>query len=162
MDYWKFTFKDFDESGLMVAFLSQYPFDSFEESPREVSAYLPAKEDITSIEIQLELLKTSWHFIFEKALIPFQNWNKKWEDNFTPILVDDFCCIRADFHELPIEVEYELLINPKMAFGTGHHETTRLMIRSMRNVDFSNKKVLDYGCGTGILAFLSEKWKQQQ
>ncbi len=157
MDYWKFTCKDFEDSGLMVAFLSQYPFDSFEESPTQVSAYLPQNEDEKAIEIQLDLLKTSWHFNFDKELIPFQNWNKKWEDNFTPILVDDFCCIRADFHESPAKVEHELLINPKMAFGTGHHETTRLVIRSMKNIHFSNKKVLDYGCGTGVLAFLAEK-----
>ena len=157
MDYWKFTCHDFEDAGLMVAFLSQYPFDSFEESATEVSAYLPIKEDVTGIEIQLELLKTSWHFRFDKQLIPFQNWNKKWEENFTPIVVDDFCCIRADFHETPVKVEHELVINPKMAFGTGHHETTRLVIKSMRNINFKNKKVLDYGCGTGILAFLAEK-----
>ncbi len=157
MDYWKFECTDFDDSGLMVAFLAQYPFDSFEESPMKVSAFLPAKEDVAAIEVQLDLLKASWSFKFEKVLIPYQNWNKKWEDNFTPILVDDFCCIRADFHELPAEVQHEIIINPKMAFGTGHHETTRLMIRAMKNLNFEGKKVFDYGSGTGILSFLAEK-----
>jgi len=157
MDYWKFECTDFEDSGLMVAFLGQYPFDSFEESPMKVTAYLSGKEDVESIEVQLELLKASWNFHFEKVLIPHQNWNKKWEDNFTPILVDDFCCIRADFHELPRKVKHEIIINPKMAFGTGHHETTRLMIRAMKSLDFKDKTVFDFGFGTGILAFLSEK-----
>ena len=157
MDYWKFECTDFDDSGLMVAFLSQYPFDSFEESPMKVSAYLPVNENVETIEVQLELLKASWNFKFDKQLIPHQNWNKSWEDNFTPIMVDDFCCIRADFHELPSPVEHELIINPKMAFGTGHHETTRLVVRAMRNHDFKGKSVLDYGTGTGVLSFLAEK-----
>jgi len=157
MDYWKFEYTDFDDSGLMVAFLSQYPFDSFEESPMKVCAYLPGKEDVAAIERQMELLKAAWGFKFEKQLIPYQNWNKNWEDNFTPIVVDDFCCIRANFHEVPSPVKHELIINPKMAFGTGHHETTRLMVRAMKKYDFAGKKVLDYGTGTGVLAFLAEK-----
>ncbi|MEM6966395.1 MAG: 50S ribosomal protein L11 methyltransferase, partial [Bacteroidota bacterium] len=93
-------------------------------------------------------------FFYQKKLIKYQNWNAIWESNFKPIVVGTFCGIRADFHSPLTEVQHEIIINPKMAFGTGHHETTWMMIAAMKKLDFSEKKILDYGCGTGILAIL--------
>ncbi|MFQ5448219.1 MAG: 50S ribosomal protein L11 methyltransferase, partial [Saprospiraceae bacterium] len=92
-----------------------------------------------------------------KNLVPGQNWNSLWESNFEPVIVGDFCGIRADFHPPLQYVSHELVINPKMAFGTGHHETTFMVIEHMRNIDFCGKKVLDFGCGTGVLAILASK-----
>ena len=92
-----------------------------------------------------------------KTLIPYQNWNAVWEANFQPIVVDDFCAIRASFHAPLPDVRFDLVIDPKMAFGTGHHETTYMMIELMQTLDFAHKKVFDFGCGTGILAILAAK-----
>lgn len=86
-----------------------------------------------------------------------RNWNKAWEASFHAVEISDFCRIRADFHESKQQFKHEILINPEMAFGTGHHETTYLMIKSMESIDFRNKRVLDFGSGTGILAILASK-----
>ena len=83
------------------------------------------------------------------------NWNEEWEKNFNPIVVDDVCSVRAPFHEKP-NTEYDIIIEPKMSFGTGHHETTHMMIQHILKNDFTNKSVLDMGCGTGVLAILAE------
>jgi ribosomal protein L11 methyltransferase len=89
--------------------------------------------------------------------IPFQNWNEKWESEFEPIYINNFCCVRAPFHDTPAQVKHDIIIEPKMAFGTGHHATTYLMIKTMKDLNIDNKRVLDYGTGTGILAILAEQ-----
>ena len=88
-------------------------------------------------------------------MIPETNWNASWESNFPPIIMDDFCSIRADFHPRPENVTFDILITPKMSFGTGHHATTSMMIQFMKELNFQNKRVFDYGTGTGILAILA-------
>ncbi|MBC7776104.1 MAG: 50S ribosomal protein L11 methyltransferase, partial [Phycisphaerae bacterium] len=93
----------------------------------------------------------------QKELVLGQNWNELWESNFQPVVVGDFCAVRADFHEPIKSVKWELVINPKMAFGTGHHETTWQCIAAIEHLPLSGAKVLDYGCGTGILAILAAK-----
>jgi ribosomal protein L11 methyltransferase len=87
--------------------------------------------------------------------VPQTNWNEEWEKNFEPIQVDDLVSIRAPFHENP-NLKYDIVIEPKMSFGTGHHETTHMMVRHLLQLDLENKKVLDMGCGTGILAIFAE------
>ncbi len=94
---------------------------------------------------------------FQVAEIPEQNWNELWESNFEPVTVDDFVSIRADFHPRDTQVKHEIIINPKMSFGTGHHATTYLMVREMGFLDFQDKTVFDFGTGTGILAILAMK-----
>jgi ribosomal protein L11 methyltransferase len=94
---------------------------------------------------------------FQVAEIPEQNWNELWESNFEPVTVDDFVSIRADFHPRDSKVKHEIIINPKMSFGTGHHATTYLMVREMGFLDFQGKTVFDFGTGTGILAILAMK-----
>lgn len=84
------------------------------------------------------------------------NWNEEWEKNFQPILVEDSCCVRAPFHPAT-DVKYDIVIEPKMSFGTGHHATTHMMIQFLLNNDFEGKRVLDMGCGTGVLAIVAEK-----
>ncbi len=156
MNYYKYTFAVNEEKReILLALIGEFAFDTFEETTETISAYVPEKSDTEIDPKALEKLKQFVDFDYEKTFIPYQNWNDVWESNFQPILVDNFCGIRADFHPNFDKVDYELLINPQMAFGTGHHETTFMMIQAMQPLDFSRKKVLDYGCGTGILAILA-------
>ncbi len=157
MDYHRFTFST-KEPELLLAFIQDLPFDSFEVEENILQAYIPSKNHSEKIQQALDSLKEQMTFTYQHTLIPYQNWNAVWESNFSPIRVQDFCGIRADFHP-PFDppVTHEIHIQPKMAFGTGHHATTWMMIDQMANLDFKGKKVLDYGCGTGILAILAEK-----
>jgi ribosomal protein L11 methyltransferase len=146
-----------EKNDIIIALLSDLPFDTFEETPKGVKAFIPENDWNADVETQLTELSEDFDFSFEKTFIPYQNWNVIWESNFQPIQVDDFVGLRADFHPPTEGVVFDLVINPKMAFGTGHHETTYMVMQLMRDVDFVGKKVLDYGCGTGILAILASK-----
>ena len=117
----------------------------------------PESADLQELENQLVKLQKKRKFTWKKTFHPSQNWNKIWESNFDPVVVEDWVGVRADFHEPIKNVVHELVINPKMAFGTGHHETTWMCLNAMRGLDFKGKKVLDYGCGSGILAILASK-----
>jgi ribosomal protein L11 methyltransferase len=151
--------KEYTEERLeiLTAVLGELPFDTFEETDKGLKAYIPEKDLTQDVDNELIALSTQFDFSFEKTFIPYQNWNSVWESNFQPIQVDDFVAVRADFHPNTEGVEFDLIVNPKMAFGTGHHETTYMMLQHMRSIDFKGKKVLDYGCGTGILAILAAK-----
>ncbi|MFT4758566.1 MAG: ribosomal protein L11 methyltransferase [Paraglaciecola sp.] len=158
MDYFQLkTTCDTEITDILIALFSQFPFNTFEENETGFSAYLPEKEWTDEIEKGIIGLKNSFDFRVEKNHIPYQNWNAIWEANFQPILVRDFCGIRADFHPPLEEVKHEIVINPKMAFGTGHHETTYMVMSLMESMDFQDKMVFDYGCGTGILAILASQ-----
>ncbi|MFT5165895.1 MAG: ribosomal protein L11 methyltransferase [Saprospiraceae bacterium] len=163
MDYYKYQIICSPElAEILIAFLSEQPFDTFEETASGLDAFIAVAEDSEAVEVAMAALSTQFNFQFEKELIKAQNWNKIWESNFQPIIVGDFCGIRADFHQLDKEVQHEIIINPKMAFGTGHHATTFMVIEHMKDLDFKNREVLDYGCGTGILAILAAKLGARQ
>ncbi len=158
MDYWKYILRaNHETSEILVAYLSDAPFDTFEETENGLNAYLPALAGQSEAERQLLDLQKQFDFVWEKKFLPSQNWNEIWESNFPPVVVNDFCAVRADFHEPIPGVKHELVINPKMAFGTGHHETTWQCIAAMEHLPISGKKVLDFGCGTGVLAILASK-----
>ena len=135
MDYWKYDLQTSPETAeILLAFLGDAPFDTFEETGSGLYAYLPAEADQALAEAVLAELSEQFAFVWEKTFIPGQNWNEIWESNFHPVVVNDFCAVRADFHA-PIEgVRHELVINPKMAFGTGHHETTWQCIAAMEHL----------------------------
>ena len=95
--------------------------------------------------------------LFSQEIIEPRNWNEQWEQHFDPVIIEDFCAIRAHFHSPVTTVQHEIIITPKMSFGTGHHPTTWLMVTGLRDVNPAGKSVLDFGTGTGILAILSEK-----
>lgn len=141
-------------SEILVAKLSELGMESFEETEDALISYVP-EDSFNRVEVEKFLRLMVVNFEVEKILD--QNWNKKWEDGFRFIDVDGKVLIRAEFHEAEKEYQYVLNINPKMAFGTGHHQTTRLMIRQMLNMDFNEKTVLDFGTGTGVLSILAEK-----
>lgn len=158
MDYYKYKILCKAEvSEILIAFLGELPFDTFQEAENGLDAFVPDKLHSENIYKAVEELSQQFDFQFEKEFIKAQNWNKVWESNFQPIIVDDFCGIRANFHEPINQVKHEIVLDPKMAFGTGHHETTHMMIQQMESLDFKDKKVFDYGCGTGILAILAAK-----
>jgi ribosomal protein L11 methyltransferase len=142
---------------VMVAQMGLLGFESFVDTPSGFRAYIPQtdfqEKDFLQIEIfDIQGLKIEWQ---TKVIAP-ENWNRQWEENFSPIRVRDRCLVRADFHP-PEEAEYELVITPKMSFGTGHHETTQLMISFLLDLDCYDKKVMDMGTGTGVLAIMAEK-----
>lgn len=141
---------------ILIAELGETPFESFIETEDGISAYIQKQywaEDILN-DIQIldsEEFKIS--YTFEE--IEQVNWNEEWEKNFEPIEVDNTCYVRAPFHEKK-DVKYDIVIEPKMSFGTGHHETTFMMIQHLLDMELEGKKTLDMGCGTAILAILAE------
>lgn len=142
---------------LIYHVLENEPYDYFEDEENGLSCYIPSdsfsEENLTSA---LDKLKDEFTCSFAVIHHPDQNWNAEWESNFHPIEVEDKLFIRAPFHQ-PHSRLPEVIILPQMSFGTGHHETTWLMVRAMHNLDIKNKSVLDMGCGTGILAILASK-----
>lgn len=155
MNYYKISITTkIEKQGLIIALLSHNGFDGFEEDEFGIKTYIQ-EEDFNAN--QLNNLAQEFGFNYKKKLIPNQNWNAIWEANFQPIRINNFCAIRADFHAPLPDVKHEIVINPKMAFGTGHHETTHMMMETMEGIDFQAKKVFDFGCGTGILAILANK-----
>lgn len=142
---------------ILIAELGVLGFESFFETPDGVSAYIQKSQWTPTILNEVHILSSSdFDVSFSKEEIEQINWNAEWESNFNPIVVDQRCVIRAPFHEA-FDLEYEVVIEPKMSFGTGHHETTYMMIQHMLDTDFNNKTVLDMGCGTGVLAILAEQ-----
>jgi ribosomal protein L11 methyltransferase len=137
---------------ILISSLSELGATGFEQQDNILLAYFP-ELDFNSYEVN-KILKPYPHSL---ETIEEQNWNHVWESNFQPVVVDDFCAIRADFHEPILNVEHEIIITPKMSFGTGHHATTYMMVSQMRNMDLTGKSVFDFGTGTGILAILAEK-----
>ena len=141
---------------ILIAELGYGGFESFVETENGVTAYIQKEEWNSDILDDVQILKSDEFkisYIFNE--IEQTNWNEEWEKNFPPIVVDDVCTVRAPFHDVP-KTKYDIIIEPKMSFGTGHHETTHMMIQHILNNDFSNKSVLDMGCGTGVLAILAE------
>ena len=143
-----------EQSDLLIAQLSEIGFDGFEEEENSLKAFIPAND---FIETAVKEIAASHNLSFTETTIEETNWNAVWESNFQPVVVDDFVGIRANFHEPITGVEHEIVITPKMSFGTGHHATTFMMIQQMQKIDFANKSVFDFGTGTGILAILAEK-----
>ncbi|WP_339651982.1 50S ribosomal protein L11 methyltransferase [uncultured Maribacter sp.] len=142
-------------SDILIAELGEAGFESFVEEEDEVLAYIQKADWSEDILENLEILQNPrYKFIYNYKEIEQENWNATWEQNFKPIIVDDVCMIRAPFHE-PIGVEYDIIIEPKMSFGTGHHETTHMMLQHILQLNVKNKTVLDMGSGTGVLAILT-------
>lgn len=142
---------------ILMAELAQFKFDSFEETAQGLNAYIPSSyyniEDVKSIQI---MDSKEFYIKFDSEIMPDQNWNEIWEKHyFNPIIIDNKCVIKSPFHTNIPDAEYTIIIEPKMAFGTGHHETTGLMVKHILEMDILDKSVLDMGCGTGILGILT-------
>ncbi len=150
----RFAEPDVEKREILMAGLAEAGFESFEEEPESLVAYIP--EAYYTEDLLAEVAEIFKGAPEVQAIAP-QNWNADWEAGFEPVRVDGFCTIRAGFHAADTSVPYEIIITPKMSFGTGHHATTRLMIQQMKGTDFSGKDVLDFGTGTGVLAILAQK-----
>jgi ribosomal protein L11 methyltransferase len=136
-------------------------FDAFKENLNILSSYIPS---INYNEKKLQDLFDNYSaFVVSFKLInhPYENWNKKWESSFQPIQINENCLVRASFHK-PSNKKYDIIINPEMSFGTGHHETTRLIAKDLFKQDLKNKTILDFGSGTAILSILAEKLGAKQ
>ena len=142
---------------ILIAELGEAGFESFVETDSGVLAYILKSEWKEGVLDDLFILESpDFEISWTSKEIEQQNWNAEWEKNFHPIKVGDKCMVRAPFHEA-IDVEYDIVIEPKMSFGTGHHETTHMMLEHILENDFDGKSVLDMGCGTGVLAILAKK-----
>jgi ribosomal protein L11 methyltransferase len=143
-----------EQKDILVALLAEEGYEGFAEERFLLKAFIPSTD---FDEPRLIEILNQYQLGYALEEIRQRNWNAEWEAGFQPVLVDDFCSIRADFHPIQDHTVFDIIITPKMSFGTGHHATTYLMVESMRNISFEGKKVLDFGTGTGILAILADK-----
>lgn len=142
------------QSEILIAELSEINFHGFEEAENSLFAFIDEKH---FNEDELKSILSSNDVIYKKTIIEETNWNAQWESDFQPIIIDDFIAVRAAFHQPILSVQHEIIITPKMSFGTGHHATTYLMLQQMESQPFTGKTVLDFGTGTGVLAILAKK-----
>ena len=142
-------------SEILIAELAEVGFDSFVDTPTGIKAYIPKDSWNEQILEDIYLLENPEFTIsYQITEIEQVNWNEEWEKNFSPIVVEDLCTVRANFHPA-LNTPYDIVITPKMSFGTGHHETTYMMLQQLLSLSLESMKVLDMGCGTGILAIMA-------
>lgn len=156
MDYIKITFADLqpEQKEILIAQLADAGYEGFEEADNSLDAFINKKDFDKSL---LNEISYKYQTPFTTEKIAATNWNKIWESNFEPVIIEDYVAIRADFHKPVTNTKFEIVITPKMSFGTGHHATTYMMISLMKEINFNGKPVLDFGTGTGILAIVAEK-----
>ena len=156
MDYIKITFADLqpEQKEILIAQLADAGYEGFEEKDNSLHAFINNKNFDALI---LNEISFKYQTPYTSEKIAETNWNQVWESNFEPVIVNDYVAIRADFHKPISNTKFEIVITPKMSFGTGHHATTYMMIELMKEIDLKGKSVLDFGTGTGILAILAEK-----
>ena len=143
---------DFQE--VLIALMGEMGYEGFEQEDDRLLAFAT---EAAFDEAALGELLGAHGLSYTLQQIEERNWNAEWEANFQPVVVEGFCAIRAHFHPPMPEVEHELIITPKMSFGTGHHATTYMMLHAMRGIGLKGKRVLDFGTGTGVLAILAER-----
>ncbi|MCX7985847.1 MAG: 50S ribosomal protein L11 methyltransferase [Bacteroidales bacterium] len=161
MDYTEFSFTiepyEKEVAEILIALLSEAGFDGFVENSNGFAAYTSLKNALSRVEQCIARIRTTADIHFTFKPVERQNWNALWESSFSPIIVDDTLAVIAPFHQLNNTFPYQIVIEPKMSFGTGHHETTYMMLQLILQTDCNDKDVLDMGCGTGILSILASK-----
>ena len=149
---------DPDFAEILMAEIAEAGFDTFMETGQGFEAYTEEnKVDNAQLEAIKEKYRKVQPLIFFQDKIKKRNWNEEWEKNVDPVIVADQCLIRAEFHKIKRKYPYEIIITPKMSFGTGHHQTTHLMVQAQLQIDHKGKIVMDAGCGTAILSILAAK-----
>ncbi|MBS1564564.1 MAG: 50S ribosomal protein L11 methyltransferase, partial [Bacteroidetes bacterium] len=138
----------------LIAQLSVRGFEGFEEERTQVRAFIP-EQDLDAEE--LAAFAREQGLQYSLARVENRNWNAEWEANFQPVIIGQFCAVRAGFHPPVPGVKHDIIITPKMSFGTGHHATTYMMVQAMEMLDFRDRQVFDFGTGTGVLAILAEQ-----
>ena len=160
MIYLEISFPPFiseDAKSLLTALLLKVGFESFTEEDQILLAYIPSNIFTESLIKDKTFFKDHPEITFKVKTLEDKNWNQEWESNYQPVTIAGKCHVRAPFHPSVPGMAYEIVIEPKMAFGTAHHETTRLMAGWLMELNVTEKEVLDMGCGTGILAILANK-----
>jgi ribosomal protein L11 methyltransferase len=153
-----FTSVEEYQQDLLIAALADAGFDTFEDSETGFDAFILASHySETVLNDVLLSFSDVLEYTYEVKQIEPKNWNEEWEKNFNPLIINEDCYVRATFHEPKPQYKYQIVIDPKMAFGTGHHQTTTMMMRYILETEFTNKVVLDMGAGTGILGILASK-----
>ncbi len=142
-----------EEADIYLARLAEIDFYAFEQNEKFLIAYI-IEENFNENQFRNVLPNG---IVYNLMVIEDRNWNEEWERGFHPVYINNFAGIRASFHQPLQNIKYEIIVTPKMSFGTGHHATTHLMIEQMETINFKNKNVLDFGTGTGVLAILAEK-----
>jgi ribosomal protein L11 methyltransferase len=168
MNYIEYNFKVHPKhpyTDILVAQLAEIGFESFCETDTGVQAYIQevvhSSDILGSIDI-LNQTPSEAQISYEQKVIQQQNWNALWESNFDPVKVGIECIVRAPFHEKHLGFKFDIVIDPKMSFGTGHHDTTMLMIEEVLKLNMARKRVLDMGCGTAVLAILAAKMEAEK
>lgn len=143
---------------ILIAELGFLGYDSMEETEDGLSAYIE-EDRFNEKELNglIERYKSQTDLKFSRKKVKRENWNAEWESNYSPIIIEDKCVVQASFHDVEGDFDYKIIVNPKMSFGTGHHETTYQMLGHQMEIDHYGKRVMDAGCGTGILAIMAEK-----
>lgn len=143
---------------LLMVELTEVGFEGFEETPHGIKAFIPTA-DLDRAVLHSLLIPKDPHVTVTYTVheVPEINWNARWEQEFQPVEVDGKVLVRAEFHPAAPQYEHEIIITPRMAFGTGHHATTRMMVKAMLAMELMGKRVCDLGCGTGVLAILAER-----
>jgi ribosomal protein L11 methyltransferase len=162
MDYIKVAFRFVEiedyQQDLLIAALGDVGFDTFEEAENGFDGFIIANQfEENNLKEVLSHFKDDFETAYTVHQIQPENWNEEWEKNFSPLIISDECYVRATFHEHQPQYQYEIVIDPKMAFGTGHHQTTTMVMRFILAADLNGKVVLDMGAGTGILGILAAK-----
>jgi ribosomal protein L11 methyltransferase len=143
-----------EQNEILIALLNEIGFEGFEEEDNILKAFIKQNEFSAAA---VDEIANSNQLTYTTTSIAQQNWNAQWESSFEPVVINDFAAIRASFHKPVKNVQYEIIITPKMSFGTGHHATTYLMMEQMSQLNFTGKTVMDFGTGTGVLAILAQK-----
>ncbi|HNY01797.1 MAG TPA: 50S ribosomal protein L11 methyltransferase, partial [Bacteroidales bacterium] len=162
MDYVEINVTDLAgyDPEIVIARLGDLGCESFEVTETGVKAYIREDQFHTGqVESHVREMADEIGFRVEVTTIEDRNWNEEWERAYEPVVIDGRCCVRAPFHQPAPGVEYDLVIEPRMSFGTAHHETTSLMIGMLMEEPAEGKRVLDMGCGTGVLAVLAHRMK---
>jgi len=139
---------------ILTSFLSELPFEGFDDKDGEILAYTSHEIEEKKITQIMEEL-SSFSITFSCQDVPDKNWNEVWENEYEPVVIDNQIYIHAPFHEKNTSFPCSLCIRPQMSFGTGHHPTTRLMLQTLLQCDLKGKKLLDFGCGSGILGIFA-------
>ena len=155
-----FTFDKIEayQQDLLINELAEIGFNTFEDTENGFAAFIDF-QDYSQVNLTEALSQFEEEIVYTYTVteIAAQNWNEEWEKNFEPLIISEQCYVRATFHPAQPQYPYEIVIDPKMAFGTGHHQTTTMMMQYILSFDVKDKTILDMGCGTGILAILAAK-----
>lgn len=142
---------------ILIALLNEFGYDSFQEHIDGIDAYIEQDKFDEKVLISLQSMKNIPEFSYEWEVLEDTNWNAVWEENYQPVVIADKLLIRSDFHKELRQYPYEIIINPRMSFGTGHHATTSLILSEMIDSKLGGLRVLDVGCGSGILGIFASK-----